>query len=60
MEEIKRILRHFGPVLVVYAVAKGWLPAVVQGPLTDAIIAIMAGSVGFGASKARERTRKKV
>lgn len=53
-KDLWRILRHFGPVAVVYAVAKGWLPATVQGPLTDALLAVAAGAVGFGASKARD------
>ena len=56
-EDLWRIVRHFGPVAVVYAVAKGWLPVTVQGPLTDALIAVMAGSVGFGASRARDVKR---
>lgn len=56
-EDLWRVVRHFGPVAVVYAVAKGWLPREIQGPLTDALIAVMAGSVGFGASKARDAKR---
>lgn len=57
MEDILRIVRHVGPVVVAWAVAKGWVPATVAGPLTELTVVVMITLVSLGASKVRDLKR---
>lgn len=54
MEEFKRLLRHFAPVLAVWLIAKYGLPPAIQGPLiaflgefADLFAAAIAGAFGY-------------
>lgn len=54
MEELKRLLRHFAPVVAVWVIAKYGLPAAIQAPLVaflgelaDLFAAAIAGAFGY-------------
>jgi len=56
-EDAKRLVRHLVPVMVIYAVSKGWLPAAAQGDVTEA--ALIAVSIGFSLLWSRKRDQAK-
>jgi hypothetical protein len=58
MEEFNRVLRHFGPVIATWLVAKGYIPPEVGGPLTDLLVTAMVALSAYGFSKARDVKRK--
>lgn len=49
--EIARLARHILPPVIAYAVASGWIPASLQQPIIEAVIAIGAIVVALAASK---------
>ena len=49
--EIARLARHVLPPALAYAVAKGWIPAELQQPITEALIAVGGVLVAIYASK---------
>jgi hypothetical protein len=49
--EIARLARHVLPPAIAYAVASGWIPASLQQPLIEAVIAVGAVVTAIFASK---------
>lgn len=59
LTELNRLLRHLLPPALAFAVGKGWLPANLQQPLMEAVIAGSAVVAALIASRARDITVKK-
>lgn len=57
--ELARLARNFGPALVTYAVAKGYVPAEFAGPITELAVAVIAGGISWGFSIKRDKKRAK-
>lgn len=49
--EIARLARHVLPPAIAFAVASGWIPASLQQPLIEAVIAVGAVAAALFASK---------
>lgn len=57
MQDVLRIARHVGPVLVTWGVAKGYVPETVAGDLAELVTVVLVTAVSIGASKARDVKR---
>jgi hypothetical protein len=57
-EDIKRLIRHLVPVLVIYAVSKGWLPAAAQGDVTEALLIVVSVVFSLAGSRKRDVAKK--
>lgn len=53
--EIGRLARHVGPVVVTWAVAKGYVPAEVQGPLIELATVTLTMGVTLYFSKSSDK-----
>jgi len=53
--EIARVIRHVAAPVVAYAIGKGWIPAELQQPLIEAVLAGAAVVAALVASRARDR-----
>lgn len=56
IEDIKRLVRHLIPVVVIYAVSKGWVPPELQAPLIEA--GVVLGSILVSLAWSRSRDKK--
>ena len=55
IEDIKRLVRHLIPVLVIFAVSQGWVPAEMQTPLIE--VGVVASSIIFSLIWSRSRDK---
>lgn len=55
LEEIKRAVRHALAPLAVYAVTAGYVPESLAGPVTEAVVAVVAYTAVMVWSKMRDR-----
>ena len=58
-EEIARLARHVLPPAIAYAVASGWIPASLQQPLIEAVIAVGAVVTAIFASRSAAKKAAK-
>lgn len=56
IEDVKRLVRHLIPVVVIYAVSKGWVPIEMQAPLIEAGVILV--SIVFSLAWSRSRDKK--
>jgi hypothetical protein len=59
MTELNRILRHLLPPALLFAVGKGWIPAELQQPIIEGVIAAVAIVGAWLASRASDRALTK-
>jgi hypothetical protein len=57
--EIARLARHVLPPAIAYAVASGWIPASLQQPLIEAVIAVGAVVTAIFASRSSAKKAAK-
>ena len=52
-EDLKRLVRHLIPVLVIYAVSKGWIPQAAQQDIIE--VGLILASLGFSLIWSKKR-----